>query len=516
MIANEKQNAELKVQIRGYLIESKIKAEKDNDRNEAAKQSVASHIFRNLRGKSNLVFANSRQNVEWYSDQLSRLSQKDGAPLEFFPHHASLVKDDRHDLEKRLKTGAPTTAVCTSTLELGIDIGSVDCVAQIGPPFSVSSLRQRIGRSGRRDSQAAVLWMHALENETDADSLPLDRLHLGLIRSIAMIELLVQKWCEPPEPEALHLSTLTHQILSATAEHGGLSAKRMYETLCEKGPFRQTSKDMFIRLLRQLARPEVALIEQDPQGNLLPGRAGEKLVEHYTFYAVFQTTEDYRVLNGTRQLGTVPTKNHLIPGMGLILAGRRWTVTEIHEEDKVIQVIPSRTGTPAQYDGTAGGIHDRVVMEMISTLAAAGAPPTYINNTSAKLLNEARAEFKRLDVQNQRICRTADTGYIIATYRGTAKTATLAMVLQSMNYQTITHDGFIEAKNEGDQSPQEALQRVAQGNIDETFLSQLPLDTEKYHRYLSQELLFEDAKSSWIDLKAMPELAKEILGATVQ
>ena len=119
-------------------------------------------------------------------------------PLEFFPHHASLSRDHRLDLERCLKADHATTAVCTSTLELGIDIGEIACVAQIGPPFSVASLRQRLGRSGRRANQPAVLRMYAVERDPDAEAHPLDRLHLGLLRSIAMVELLIENWCEPP------------------------------------------------------------------------------------------------------------------------------------------------------------------------------------------------------------------------------------------------------------------------------------------------------------------------------
>ena len=127
-------------------------------------------------------------------------------PVDFLPHHANLSREHRVDLEENLKTLRRTTAVCTSTLELGIDIGDIECVAQIGPPFSVASLRQRLGRSGRRPGQPAVLRMYSIEREPQADSHPLDRLHLGLSRSIAMVELLIEGWCEPPAPEALHLS----------------------------------------------------------------------------------------------------------------------------------------------------------------------------------------------------------------------------------------------------------------------------------------------------------------------
>ena len=251
-----------------------------------AKRAVANHLYWKLRGTSNLVFAGSRQNVEWYSDVLREMSEDARVPLEFFPHHASLSREHRLDIEDRLKTRRATTAICTSTLELGIDIGYIDCVAQIGAPFSVASLRQRLGRSGRRPGQPSILRMYAIETEAGPDSHPLDRLHLDLVRSIAMIELLVERWCEPPAPQALHLSTLTHQILSVIAEHGGARANRLYDTLCNRGPFQEIKPSLFADLLRHMGSSDVLLIEQSADGFLLLGSRGEKLVEHYSFYAV--------------------------------------------------------------------------------------------------------------------------------------------------------------------------------------------------------------------------------------
>ena len=77
--------------------------------------------------------------------------------------------------------------------------------------------------------------MYSIEREPRADSHPLDRLHLGLVRSIAMVELLIEGWCEPPFPEALHLSTLCHQVLSVIAERGGVNAAPLYDVLCRDG-----------------------------------------------------------------------------------------------------------------------------------------------------------------------------------------------------------------------------------------------------------------------------------------
>ena len=140
--------AELLLQLRGY-----VSGGEDEDA-PSATDAVSEHLFKHLRGSDNLVFAGARQWVEIYADRLRNLCEKAHLPQEFYPHHASLAREHRDFVEKRLKdANLPTTAVCTSTLELGIDIGDVACVAQVGAPFSVAALRQRLGRSGRREGQ---------------------------------------------------------------------------------------------------------------------------------------------------------------------------------------------------------------------------------------------------------------------------------------------------------------------------------------------------------------------------
>ena len=166
LLKSESDNQELKVQIRGYLRQREPGTSEEGDVNEpAAQRAVAMHLFSRLRGSRNLIFAGSRQSVEWYADALREISEKARLPVEFFPHHASLSREHRLDLERRLKTHSATTAVCTSSLELGIDIGDIACVAQVGAPFSVASLRQRLGRSGRRAGQPAILRMYAIETQ---------------------------------------------------------------------------------------------------------------------------------------------------------------------------------------------------------------------------------------------------------------------------------------------------------------------------------------------------------------
>src|SRR5690606_6705708 len=102
-------------------------------------------LFKAMRGSNNLVFPNSRREVERYTHLLNGLCEEARVPSEFWPHHGNLSKEMRYDTERALKQReCAATAICTSTLELGIDIGAVKSVAQIGVPPSVASLRQRL------------------------------------------------------------------------------------------------------------------------------------------------------------------------------------------------------------------------------------------------------------------------------------------------------------------------------------------------------------------------------------
>ena len=503
--------AELRVQIRSYTEGNDTDADHDS-----AKREVTKHLFSRLRGKPNLVFAGSRQNVEWYADALREMSEKAKVPVDFLPHHANLSREHRIELERSLKTRRTTTAICTSTLELGIDIGDIECVAQIGPPFSVASLRQRLGRSGRRPGQPAVLRMYSIERESQADSHPLDRLHLDLVRSIAMVELLIEGWCEPPAPQALHLSTLCHQVLSVIAERGGVNATSLHHVLCVVGPFKGVGQTMFARLLRALGSPETALIEQAPDGTLLLGPQGEKLVEHYSFYAVFQSADEFRVVASGRQIGSLPATNMFVPDMTIIFSGRRWRITQVHSKDRVIEVSEDRTGRPPPFGGTTGQVHDRI-MERMREVLYEKQVPAYLDATTIRLLEGARSEFLRLRLDTRSICSIGDKSALVATWAGTVKTTTLALWLRNMGYTASVHHGFLEVGNKSDDKPLESgLRDIAKSPPDVSRISLPGLEqcmSEKFHRYLSTDLLYEDAMTSVVDLAAMPQLAKSIVGA---
>jgi ATP-dependent Lhr-like helicase len=349
---------------------------------------LARDVIRTFAGKTALIFANSRARLEFYSDLANRMVESEGLPNTFRIHHGSLSKAEREDTESALRSGRPTAAFCSSTLELGIDVGNVAAVGHIGVPWSVSSLTQRLGRSGRREGEASTMVAFVEEEELGPSSTPVDRLHAELLRSVALTELMLQKWCEPPEAQRLHMSTLVQQTMSVIAERGGASAANLYETLVERGAFRNVTAAQFAQMLRDVASAD--LLEQTAEGDLILGLEGERIVRSADFYSAFATKEEMKVLHGSHLIGTVSA----VPGMCgdgfLILAGRRWKVVDVDQRRLEILVEPSKGGRlPFFFGGAGADIHARVRAQMADTLRS-DAMPAYLDAKAQDMLNQAR------------------------------------------------------------------------------------------------------------------------------
>ncbi|WP_264984123.1 DEAD/DEAH box helicase [Pseudodesulfovibrio portus] len=401
---------ELKVQVRGY-VETKSNGPDHNE--QSVWQAIGSHLFTTLRGSNNLAFANSRQNVELLSDMLRRTSEATRVPNEFFPHHGSLSKEIREETEERLKKHSlPTSVVCTNTLELGIDIGSVKSVAQIGPPPSVASLCQRIGRSGRKEGDPAILRAYVREAEWDAELPLFHKLRLRTVQVVAMIQLLAQGWNEPPLPNRLHLSTFIQQLLSSISQHGGMNPAAAWSALCGTGPFAHIDTDVFKHLLTVLGAKDILL--QAGDGTLLLGEKGERIVEHYTFYAAFTSPEEVSIVTEGKTLGTLTTVYPIVPDSFLIFAGRRWIIKSYDEERKQVLVSPATGGELPKFDGSGGSfVHDRVREEMRNCLETTALPP-FLDKQGQELLAQARKTYAEVGLKHKGVLtKGTDTTFVV-------------------------------------------------------------------------------------------------------
>lgn len=400
LITSEDDSQELRLQLRSYIAtEPRLTATAAaiaeapvENLTPGDKLAISRDLFEVLRGTDNLIFANSRREVEIYADLLRRLSDERRAPNEFWPHHGSLSKDLREDVEAALKDRSkPVSAVCTSTLEMGIDIGTVTSIAQIGAPPSVWSLRQRLGRSGRR-GDPAILRLYDVEPEVTDRTPPADALRAELVQTIAMVRLLLSRWFEPPAPGNMHLSTLVQQILSLIAQHGGVLPAEAHRALCGPGPFSGVDEPRFAKLLRNLGASD--LITQATDGTLLLGVTGERIVNHYSFFTAFITPEEYRLLHEGRTLGTIPIDYPLFEGALIIFGGRRWRVEAVDAPHRIVELSRAAGGRPPTFSGTGIPVNDHIRQEMLAVYKETSIP-SFLDATARSLLEEARVNFLR-------------------------------------------------------------------------------------------------------------------------
>ena len=493
-VTDNNSSSTLQVQVKGYLEPVTKKGEEPQ---RSAEEQVCADIFRLCRGDSHLVFANSRRRTESIAATLSDMCEENVVPNEFFPHHGSLSRELRETLEARLQQGnLPTTAICTMTLELGIDIGKVQSVIQVTPPYSVSSLRQRMGRSGRRDSPS-VLRMLITELELTATSNIVDHLRLQLVQSMAMIRLMISKrWFEPADTRQMHYSTLLHQILAITAQWGGVRADQLWSQLCQTGPFRNVDLTDFKSLLKHMGA--CGLLTQLASGEMVVGAEGEKLTNHYTFYAVFNTPEEFRIVTGSRILGTVPVDSPLMPNQHIIFGGRRWKVTEIEVEKKVIYVEATKGGQPPQFSGGGMSIHDVVRQEMLTIyrendyrITIGSKKVDYADAAARNLFAEGCNNFKRYNLQNAHFIASGQHCYVLP-WMGDKIVNTITALLLRSGFKANSYAGVIEVGDSIVASVQQALK--------EMLLSGLPSESElaadvpekyldKYDEYLPESLL---------------------------
>ncbi|AGA85496.1 DEAD/DEAH box helicase [Pseudomonas kunmingensis] len=497
----------LKAQIRGYVESKKaLPVQPEGDDVFSPDHAIAEHLFQVLRGSNNLIFPNSRTQVEWFADNLRRRCEQNGVPNEFWPHHGSLAKDIREETEKALKAGdRPATAVCTTTLELGVDIGSIKTVVQIGAPPSVASLRQRLGRSGRRPGEAAILRSYCKERQLDDGSPLSDRLRQGLLQSIAMIRLLMQGWFEPPRVHGLHLSTLVQQCLSVIAQRGGATAAELWSTLIRSGPFTGVEQGSFLSLLRALGERD--LITQETSGLLLPGVVGERLINHYDFYSAFVSNEEFRLVCDGKPLGALPVSRPLTVDQRIIFAGRRWRVTSVDTEAKVVVVRSDPGGAPPSFDGLGARVHDRVRQEMRSVLLEADVYP-YLDTTAQELLAQARSAFSDLGLAHSSMTESGGKTYLFS-WRGDWTNDALAILLTHTGLAS-ENSGFV-IEVEGDRTSLESkLREIAEWDgIDESaVLADVQnMAQEKWDWVLPPALLMQSYATMHLDLGGAKALA---------
>ena len=346
------------------------------------------YIFEHSRYKKCLLFANSREDAEAYCTELRRYCDAMHEPDRFLIHHGNLSTSIRESAEDAMRdeTQAMTT-VTTATLELGIDIGRLERAFQMDAPFTVSAFLQRMGRTGRRELPPEM-WFVMREDQPDARALLPETIPWKLLQGIALVQLYREEhWVEPPRLDRLPYSLLYHQTLATLASEGELTAAELADHVLNLTVFHRVTPQDFAVLLRHLVNTEQLQLTE--ANTLIVGLAGERVVNSYKFYGVFQENIEYTVRSDSAELGTIVAPP---PAGGKIaIAGATWIVEEVDHKRHVVYATKVKGRVPAYFGECPGDIHTHVLERMHKVLEERCNYPYLMKNATVRLAKARRA-----------------------------------------------------------------------------------------------------------------------------
>lgn len=454
------------------------------------------YIYDCTADKKCLVFSNSREETEYLTATLRQIADRRGDPDVFLIHHGNLSASLREEAEMKLKDDGLRTVTCaTVTLELGIDIGRLERIVQLDAPTTVSSLLQRLGRSGRRGTPPEMMMVFREENPLPNTPLP-QLMPWGLLRAIAIVQLyLEERFIEPPNVKKLPFSLLFQQTLSTLAASGELTAKRLAEKVLSLPPFAGVTKEEYRTLLLSMIKND--FIEMTEEKGLIVGLKGERLINSFKFYAVFKDSEDYTVRAGSDEIGTITTPPPV--GDRFALAGRVWEVEELDVARKLIYVKEVKGKMEISWPGDYGEIHTRILERMKQVLEEDTVYP-YLKKNARKRLDVARRVARNTGMLKKSIVHLGGYTWCLFPWLGTRSFRTLRKFIaknsakfriSGMEYEGCCYMTFKMERGDGRELISYLSKKASSEGIDKSALvapSECPV-FEKYDDFIPSELL---------------------------
>ncbi len=275
--------------------------------------------------KSTLIFVNSRTVAEMLGHRFTQLGRIDVAV-----HYGSLLKEERVQIEDDFKAGILKAMICTSTLELGIDIGTVDLVVQYLSPRQVGSLIQRVGRSGHR--------LDMLSEGVIITAFPDDSLEaLAAVRNAYKGKV---------EPVLIHenaLDVLAHQVAGILMDRVSITIDELLAILRRAYPYRRLDKETLMEIVHFLA--SLNQLKFDEEEGVLR-RTRKTRDYYYKNLSMIPDERRYPIINvlSDRRIGTLGDEFMALRariGLNIIVRGKVWRIVQIEEETGTVYVVPS-------------------------------------------------------------------------------------------------------------------------------------------------------------------------------
>ncbi len=349
--------------------------------------SIASDASGLARGKKSLFFCQSRSLSEDIAERLRQCG------TDVFVHHSSVSLEERTMAEERFQQGRDTCIVCTSTLELGIDVGDLDTVLQANAPTTVSSFLQRLGRTGRRAGSMANTTFFTENTET-------------LLQAIAIVELAKQGWVESVQVSDRTWTVLVHQLFALALQFGGISRSDCWEQLSIVPDFAGISQSEFDFLIQHMIQKDF-LFSAD--GLLSLGNQAEKIFGHRNFmelYAVFSSPQLYQVQTSAGYtIGSLEQAfvDKLVPEISsFLLGGRPWMVSLVNHDNRTVVVSGNPMGKKPSWGGFIPQLLSFDLCQAIAQILKSDDQFSYIDRLAQVSINNYRADLgQKLRSQQQ-------------------------------------------------------------------------------------------------------------------
>lgn len=383
-----------------------------------------------------LIFPNSRGRAEEVAVKLKKISDRVKGHPHYFSHHSSVDKEVREYVEYFAKNNTRQNfcIACTSTLELGIDIGSVDEVVQIDATFSIASLIQRVGRSGRKEGAVSNLYLYTTSQ-------------WSLLQSLSCWLLYKEGFIEPPESGAKSYDILLHQILSVVKGTSGIQIADLVNLLKNNFAF----NDIDIKEIEEIVNHliEIDFLEK-LQKEVIIGIEGEKIVNSRDFYSAFTLEDNFKVVHLGNKIGDLPYSPQVREDENILLAAKIWKIVFVDSKSKRIEVIPTNDGKIPAFSGGTGIVHQRIRDKMFDTLYN-DTIYEFLDEMSAAALQEMRKEFSVFQISNtatQLPFLVSENKILLYTFTGTKICRTLALLftIADIKYQLDDNSSMFHIK----------------------------------------------------------------------
>jgi ATP-dependent Lhr-like helicase len=277
--------------------------------------------------RSVLIFINTRDGAEILAARF-RLWDKN-SPIGV--HHGSLSRDVRIQMEDDFKSEKIKGLICTSSLELGIDIGTVDFSLQFNSPREATRLVQRVGRAGHKLGKVSKGKIIATHPDEIAESMVITRRALSEV-------------LEPVIIRQNMLSVLANQLAAMSMQNRRNNIEEIYKTLIHTYPFRNLTKEVYLSVLSEMRAIHAIWLDKDEFG-----RKSNTIEYFYDNISMIPDEKSYRIIDITTrqhvgQLDEGFVSLYISPMAKFIIKGESWRVVEIKEDNRILVEPASEIG----------------------------------------------------------------------------------------------------------------------------------------------------------------------------